>query len=458
VRSEAAESVLKALRDGSVFLTGGAGVGKSYTTREVIDYYITAGRNVAVLASTGIAAVAIGGQTVHSFFKLGIAKILPELEASTLRPHHKKELTKLIPKLDLVIIDEISMISAGVFEAIEHRLNQFGFLGDLLVVGDFLQLPPVRRADEENRLMFQFKLPEEERERYFGYAYASPAWERCNFQMLELKEVKRTEDETFIRMLHAVRYGEREGGVKAYLHGMVKPLREHDKQSTLLFAVNARVDQYNSHRLADSPHPIEKLQARIELLEPHNEFLDKQVASYINALPVEEILSLRLEAPILFTINTPNYCNGERGVVEKIYEDEERGQIVKVKKSDGNCVEVEPFTFEMMRHEVDDEDEIAHKTVAKITQFPLRLAWAMTIHKSQGMSINKLDIAIDEIFERAQFYVALSRATDPSGVSLLSARPAHQLERWMDRMIMADPNVVAYYRNYRAKPRQRGLF
>ena len=215
----------------NVFLTGGAGVGKTTMTREIIESYESDAKKVAKLASTGMAATLIGGQTLHSFFDLGIAADVQELEKNgKLEP--KKKLKKLIAVMDLIVIDEISMVSAALFEMIVLRLEQAGFGGALLVVGDFLQLPPVVRGYGD-----------------VHFAFESEAWQACDFQTVELTHVYRTDDVAFIELLNAVRFGEVDEVIHNQLNNFIKPLPHDLSQFTFLFGKNASAAQHNKREL-----------------------------------------------------------------------------------------------------------------------------------------------------------------------------------------------------------------
>lgn len=456
--SEEAKKVMDLLEVGNVFLTGGAGVGKSYTTKEVIAAYGILHKNVAVLASTGIAAVHVGGQTLHSFMKFGIAKVLPELMESKLYPHQKKALRTIIGNLDLLVIDEISMVSAGVTEMIAYRLDQFAFNGRILVVGDFLQLPPVRKKDEERRLMFQFKISESEQDESFGYAFESPKWEAFAFEKVELEEVKRTSDETFIKYLHDVRSGVCDMGVKRFIAGLVsnRLSKELAEKCTILYATNKKVREFNEARLTATEEPIHEIAAKVSI-QSSTEGVEKRVESYLENLPIEKNLRIKVGAPVLFTTNTELFRNGQRGVVTAIVNTKEEYTIT-VRIDGGGEVTVEQGSYELAHYDFEEDKdggvEVKQNIIAKITQFPLRLAWSLTIHKSQGMSIDNIAVSIDEIFEKSQFYVAISRATSVEGLTLLSRKNEAALDAWVERMIVVDEKVLEFYRNY-PKPKRK---
>ena len=189
--------VLEALKHSNVFLTGGAGVGKSYITNEVISDYHRRGKQVVALGSTGVSAVNIGGFTVHSFFVFGIASNFEELAAHD--RHAKKRLSdlkKVLKATDLIVIDEVSMVSADLMDMIAYRLNHYGYLGKILFVGDFYQLPPIQKNTSASHL-FSDRL----------YAFESSAWEAFGLTIIELTQMKRTQDAEFTYILDKVRRG-----------------------------------------------------------------------------------------------------------------------------------------------------------------------------------------------------------------------------------------------------------
>ncbi len=189
--------IQKSLKHSNLFLTGGAGVGKSYLTNEVIKSYRQEGKQVVALGSTGVSAVNIGGFTVHSFFVFGISNNFDELRLADRRAKSRlSNLKKILKATDLIIIDEISMISTTLLDMISYRLDSLGYLGKLLFVGDFFQLPPVQKSRKKDDLFVDLL-----------YAFESSAWSKFDFTVVELTEMKRTQDKPFTHILHKVRRG-----------------------------------------------------------------------------------------------------------------------------------------------------------------------------------------------------------------------------------------------------------
>ncbi len=418
--------VLHHLEKNNVFLTGGAGVGKSYTTTEIIRLYRSqTDEQVVALGSTGVSAVNIGGFTIHSFFVFGISNNFEELDQNDKRSRSRlSELKKILKATDLIIIDEISMVSSNMMEMISYRLSSMGYQGKLLFVGDFFQLPPVQKFGQNNDL-FGEKL----------YAFESDAWRNFAPVVIELTEMKRTSDAEFTHILHKVRVGQCDEEVTNYMLKLSNTQMQ-DENPTFLFGRNAEVNSTNKEKLAAVEADEHLLFATFE--EHHGKVHEKRLASWKNMLPVEEQLLLKVGVPVLFTINKwGKYANGERGIVNKIEED-----YIIVEKEE-IFVRVERHDFDLLEMKSDEKGKIESIKVATISQFPLKLAYAVTIHKSQGMSIDNLVCNVDNIFAPSQFYVAISRAIDPKNLRLDFNKGS--LAGYLQRMVKVDMRVVEYY-------------
>jgi ATP-dependent exoDNAse (exonuclease V) alpha subunit len=413
------QTVLEALKHSHVFLTGGAGTGKSYTTAEVIRHYRKEGKQVVALGSTGVSAVNIGGFTIHSFFVFGIASNFDEL-AQHDRYNKKRlnELKKILRATDLIVIDEISMVSAQMLEMIYFRLLQAGYGGKVLFVGDFFQLPPVRKRAEAADI-FGDKL----------YAFEADAWEKFDPFIIELTEMKRTHDAEFTHILSKVRRGICDEEVRAYMHRLWNQAPPPD--ATRLYGRNEEVERINREELNRIPHEETILFAEITL---HKKMHEKRLEQWIRNLPVTRMLTLKVGAPVLFTVNKwGKFVNGERGIVHAIEED-----YIIVDKGE-EFVRVERHDFELSEMEAEQDGTITPVEAATLSQFPLKLAYAVTIHKSQGMSIDGLVCNVDHIFAPSQFYVAVSRAVDPRRLAIEYNRG--DLMRYLDRVIHVDERV-----------------
>lgn len=417
--------VLEALKHSNVFLTGGAGVGKSYITNEVISDYRKRGKQVVSLGSTGVSAVNIGGFTVHSFFVFGIASNFEELAQGDKRA--KKRLTdlkKVLKATDLIIIDEISMVSTDLLDMIAYRLNNYGYLGKVMFVGDFFQLPPVQKQRGGNHL-FGDRL----------YAFESSAWEAFDLMVIELTEMKRTTDAEFTHILSKVRKGVCDEEVVRYMTRLWNT-EGMEKDPTYLYGRNLEVEQTNRAKLNELDTEETILFANIEMFGKVHE---KKLAGWKAMLPISEQLTLKEGVPILFTVNKwGKFVNGERGILRKIEEDH-----LIVEKED-EYVRVERHDFDLLDMVVKDDGAVETMSLATLSQFPLKLAYAVTIHKSQGMSIDNLVCNVDNIFAPSQFYVAISRAINPKNLKLDFNKG--DLTQYLHRVIHVDERVVEYYK------------
>lgn len=392
------EMVLQKLESGNnVFLTGGAGVGKTTITLSVIKHFEDQAKKVAKLASTAMAATLVNGQTLHSFFDFGIASSLEELEKNG-KFEPKKKIKKLVQTIELIVIDEISMVSDTLFDMIAFRLQQCEFKGSVLVVGDFLQLPPVAKGYER-----------------IGFAFESSSWEKYIFNIVELTHIYRTDDQAFIELLQHVRHGYIDENIHNELNSFIKPLPNQLNDFTYLFGKNISASQYNKKQLEEIEGELYVKEAQII---KHKEINDKELKRFFDDARIEQELELKINAPVLFTRNARNYYNGERGVIVNI-----DSQYLYVQKSDGKVVKLETVAqskSEWVEKTINGTKEMVEESRFSIYQYPVKLAFAITIHKSQGMSIENLIINTREIFAPSQFYVALSRSSNPNNLILVA--------------------------------------
>jgi len=384
----------------NVFLTGGAGVGKTTITREIIKAYEEDAKKVAKLASTGMAATLIEGQTLHSFLDLGIAPDLKSLELNG-KLEISKKIKKLIHSMDLVVIDEISMVSDTLLDMINLRLHQADFKGSLLVVGDFLQLPPVVRGYGEVR-----------------FAFESLTWVKFDFVKVELTHIYRTDDAKFIELLNNVRYGYINEDIHNHLNEYIKPLGDDLSEFTFLFGKNETAARHNKVQLNFIDNELFVKEAQV--IKHVKSTKDSEIERYMSDARIEKELELKIGVPVLFTRNSWNYFNGERGVVVNI-----DNNFVYVQKSDEKVVKLEATAQSkaMWKEKtINGKKEMVEESIFSVYQFPIKLAFAITIHKSQGMSIMDLIIETNEIFAPSQFYVALSRSSNPKRLTLIAPR------------------------------------
>lgn len=388
----------KLLTKQNIFLTGGAGVGKTTITREVIEHFESEAKKVAKLASTGMAATLINGQTLHSFLDLGIASDIKELEISG-KLEIKKKIKKMISSMHLIVIDEISMVSDTLLEMINLRLTQAEFNGAVLVVGDFLQLPPVVRGSAEVK-----------------FAFESDVWEEFRFEKIELTHIYRTDDKEFIELLGNVRDGFVDEKIHNHLNEFIKPLPEDLSDFTFLFGKNNSASWHNKNQLSYIDSEVFVKEAQI--IKHSKSVNDVEIERFMNDSRIDKELELKIGAPVLFTRNSWNYFNGERGVVVNV-----DASFVYVQKADGKVVKLEAVAQSKAKwseKSVNGKKEMVEEAQLSVYQFPIKLAFAITIHKSQGMSIEDLIIETNEIFAPSQFYVALSRSSNPKRLNLIA--------------------------------------
>lgn len=388
------ETALKLLKAGeNVFLTGSAGAGKTYTLNQYIQYLKARKVPVAITASTGIAATHMNGMTIHTWAGIGIKDVLSDHDLKNMK--ERKYLKEHLENAQVLIIDEISMLHAKQLNLVNQVLKYFkesdeAFGGiQVIVAGDFFQLPPVGKSEERNRDKFCFM---------------SEAWVEAKFRVCYLTEQHRQGNDILNDILNAIRSQSiSQQHIQALEH-----TREQDIGDTFtrLYTHNADVDQINYQHL----HAIASNGQQFDAKCDGNAKLLETLKSSVRA---PESLVLKKHAKVMFVKNNfdVGYINGSLGEVVGFEEDDEYGVLPKVQLTDGTTLLVEPETWSV--------DNDAGKTIASFQQIPLRLAWAITIHKSQGMTLAAAEINLSHTFEKGQGYVALSRLKSLSGLRLL---------------------------------------
>lgn len=434
------EQILDILETNNLFLTGGGGVGKSYTTRAIISHYRQNGKNVVVLGSTGISAVNVGGVTIHSFFSFGICKDSEELKGYDKSRSAKKrleDLAQILPKTDLIVIDEISMVMANLFDMIYLRLANLGFNGKLLVVGDFYQLPPIDKSD--NSSLFSGR-----------YAFSSYSWGFMKFVNVEFIESKRTNDLEFYDVLSSLRVGEINFKISNYLCKFVSRNLEINPQKTTLFGRNLDADLLNKTMLDLINSPLLSFVGGHEI---HDKSLKiERFNKWVSNLNVPAIFEFKVGAKVIFTANRYksafsdiSFFNGEQGVIIDAIKVDDQISAIKIEKTNGEIVEIGPNSYDLGEFRLNGS-EPSYEILASFYQFPLRLAYGITIHKSQGMSIENLTCNLDNIFAEGQLYVALSRATNPKNLSIVYSRNG-DFKSYLDRVVKVSNDVKEFYKN-----------
>lgn len=396
------EFALNILKSGqNVFLTGSAGTGKTYVLNEYISYLRERKVGVAITASTGIAATHIGGVTIHSFSGIGIRDHLDYADLNRIK--NKKHISKAIQNTDVLIIDEISMLHKNQLEMVNQvfqfvRNNQMAFGGiQLIVTGDFFQLPPISKTEESTKQKF---------------AFMSKAWLRAELVICYLSEQFRQSRDSLWFILEQIR-GQSIEDESVYELLATKDYQNFE-QPTKLFTHNIDVDQTNEAELKKLKGESHYYYAKTKGSQRLVEMLERSVLARVK-------LELKEKAEVMFVRNNPekNYVNGTQATVVGF--DDDDNPVVRTKQGDEITVLPEQWT-------IDDE---TGKTLAYFEQIPLRLAWAITIHKSQGMTLDTAEIDLSGAFEKGQGYVALSRLKSIEGLKLLGInRVALQVDDW----------------------------
>lgn len=390
------ETALTILKTGAnIFLTGEPGSGKTHTINEYVSYLHEHDIDPAITASTGIAATHIHGATIHSWSGIGVKRSLTPYDLDKIAT--TEYLVRRIKKTKVLIIDEISMIDAhmldmvdAVCREIKQNTEPFGGI-QIILVGDFFQLPPVTTRGEEVQ-----------------FACIAAVWSAMRLVTCYLSEQHRQEDERLLEVLSAIR-----GGSFDEMHYEYLSTRNHngtdtpvDRSVTRLFAHNANVDSINDTELAGLVGEGKSYQMTTRGSET-------LVATLIKGCLSPEALTLRIGAAVMCTKNNreKDFANGTLGTVVA-FERSTGYPLIKVRG--GRTITVEPMDWVI---------EENGKIKASITQVPLRLAWAITIHKSQGMSLDAAVMDLSQVFEYGQGYVALSRVRSLSGLYLLGVNP-----------------------------------
>lgn len=388
----------------NIFLTGGAGSGKSFLVRHFLKGMST--KEFPVLASTGMAAVLVGGRTFHSFFGLGILK--GGVEETIENASRDRRVVKRLKSISGFIVDEISMLSGPTLRAAEvlcRRVRNsdlpWGGLR-VIAVGDFAQLPPVERVVQGQR----------------SWAFLDSVWDWSGFEVCFLKTQTRCRDPEFMKILSLVRNGMVTNDVIDYLNSKQgKPSESFD--GTRLFPRRDEAEKFNLFRL-------DKINSPLHQFATVYSGSAKAIESLKKMSPLSEVLSIKEGALVMLRQNDPQgkWVNGSMGHVVKI-----GPEALTIELLNGRVIEIEKASFSLLDAEGQE--------VAAATGFPITLAWASTIHKAQGSTLDRMSVNLSRLWEPGQAYVALSRLTE--GTHLF-------VESWEARSIRVDPSVVDFYR------------
>lgn len=391
-------------RQGNVFLTGAAGTGKSFLLQRYLAGKPT--DSFPVVASTGVAAVLVGGRTFHSFFGLGILEGGPE--AAVVRALRNRKLVSRINRACCVIIDEVSMLSGSTLKAAEEVARRargsnepWGGLR-IIAVGDFAQLPPVT-PDHTGK----------------DWAFLHLVWQESDFQTALLSTVVRTQDIEFLTVLNFVREGIVNDTVHEFLNRCMTVLSDH-AEGTRFYPHRAQAETYNLRRLEAIVRPLRSFQT---------EYIGKEKFIEVGkkVVPIPETLFLKEGALIMMRKNDItgglHYVNGSLGHIRDITDDS-----LQITLFSGEDIDVCKEKFSYL-------DGDGNEVVAA-WNFPVTLAWATTIHKAQGASLDRIIVDLHQLWEPGQAYVALSRVRSGAGL---------RIERWSPSSILAEPLVTEFY-------------
>jgi ATP-dependent exoDNAse (exonuclease V) alpha subunit len=401
----------------NLFITGRAGTGKSTLLQLFRN---TTRKKTVVLAPTGIAALNVGGQTIHSFFGFP-PRMISKLDIK------KRRDRRLYKNMEVLVIDEMSMVRADMLDNIDYflRLNRdnpepFGGV-QVVFFGDLFQLPPVVASDvEANLFQSQYASP---------YFFSAQVLEELAIEMVELQKVYRQENRNFLKLLEAVRLNRIDYDLLRELNERYDPEFMPQEFYITLSARNNRADAINREELERIPLPAQTYVATIT-----GNFKER-------LYPTDPALRLKLSAQVMFIKNDPKrqFVNGTIGKVVKL-EDDSVTVLVEEANAEHRYVEVERMDWEILRYKSSPTDptQIETETLGTFRQFPLRLAWAITIHKSQGKTFDKVIIDLGKgAFEHGQTYVALSRCRTLEGIVL--KQPIRPND------ILTDERIVEFY-------------
>lgn len=400
----------------NVFLTGRAGTGKS----TLLDHFRkTTHKSIAILAPTGVAAVNVKGQTIHSFFRFKVGVTLDSIKQKRTQENRKN----IYQKLDTIIIDEISMVRADLLDCIDKflRLNgpqahePFGGI-QMVFIGDLMQLPPIVLPFDKHIFETHYESP---------YFFSAHCMYDFDIQSIELEKIYRQKDETYITLLNMIRYNSlTEEGLRI-LNQRVDPdfTVSKDDFYVYLTPTNAQAKTINDMQLETLPGKEHTFCGKIS-----GEFGKE---SY----PTSDLLNLKIGAQIMLLNNdsAKRWINGTIGKVIQIIQNTEDKSVVVAKLDTGKEVEIQPYTWEIYRFYLEGET-LKSEVMGTFTQYPIALSWAITIHKSQGKTFEKVVLDMGRgAFAHGQTYVALSRCTSLEGLVL--KKPLSKRDIWIDHRI-----------------------
>ncbi len=403
----------------TLFITGKAGTGKTTLLKFLLSSTV---KETLILAPTGVAAVNAGGQTIHSFFKIKPSVYEPNDQRLRIKPKHRdtnkstihdylrlpKSKIEVINNLQVLVIDEISMVRCDTLDVVDKILrvyrNEFNkpFGGvQVILLGDVFQLPPVIKPDEEIILQKFYKSP--------FYFFNSKVFEEANPIHIELSKTYRQHEKEFIDILSAIRNGKISNDQLNKLNAQFNPNPsiQQSKPSIYLVAINKKAEKINNQKLRELNTPLHTFNAEIEGDFPKEYY------------PASQTLFLKVGAQIIFTRNDEGkrFYNGKMGTIVKI---EEEALEIKPENNNG-VITVERELWNHIKYSWDEiQKRIKEEVIGTFYQFPVKLSWAITIHKSQGLTFNNIIADLSDANGFGQIYVALSRCRTLDGIVLSS--------------------------------------
>lgn len=421
----------------NILLTGGAGVGKSYNLRKILEWADDKNLNVARTALTGMASLQFEfGETIHRCMGIG-NKTKKEQMPGIVTSFNFSKVTRFeLEVLDLIIIDEVSMLRADVLELIDSILqyvmmNEEPFGGKQVILsGDFMQLPPIVKPEE------RANLPR-------PWCFQSETWQNLNLEIIYLTEIKRQTDQKFCLALNMLRAGAINDAVDEYFFNTYKHKFPEGVEPVNLLSTNNEVNRVNKMHLDKIEEPLEKFQATIKAND------DRSRAKLIRDCPAMENLEVKVGAQVMVLVNDKKYryVNGSMGqylgttkttIGAGLFEEEVKAVVVKLFDSK------ETVVIPINEWKIEKQKNGKTEVLAKFKQFPIKLGWAITVHKSQGMSLDYLQVDLTRCFAEGMAYVALSRARTYEGLRIVN---------WRKSIIKCNKDAFNFYMNLKNEGR-----
>lgn len=389
----------------NIFLTGKAGTGKTTFLQYIKE---KSKKRLVIVAPTGVAAINARGVTIHSFFQVPFGPIIPD-ENGRLMLNQNIRVTKIsiMKSMDLLIIDEVSMVRADLLDAIDATLRRYKskfrpFGGvQVILIGDVQQLPPVTKNDEWQVLSPFYSTP---------YFFSSRVYNEANFVSIELRKIYRQENEDFLNILEKIRNDDADEGILSKLNQRYLPDYKYDDEAYITLTThNEKAERINEAKLEKIPEKSITYIAKVKDYFPEYSY------------PAPLNLELKVGAQVMFIKNDSSqekrYYNGKIGIVKELKEN----SVMVADNEDSVPLEVATETWENIQYRINpDNKNLEEELLGTFVQIPLKLAWAITIHKSQGLTFDKVIIDAQSAFAHGQTYVALSRCRTLEGIILKS--------------------------------------